>query len=591
MTACGGLLLAAPCPDATLGDEGFMSLARTCRLSVLVFALGVLAVLATPAVAAPRIFVVAGSGEARVSGSGEPATDAGGPYGDVAPLPGGAFLAISENVVRRVNSHGMITTVAGTGQYGFGGDGGPATRAQLSAPGGLAVLPGGGFLIADNGNHRVRRVDSRGIITTVAGNGQQFPSGDGGPATQAGLRWPTDLAVLPDGGFLVSSDTCQAPTGGCRVRRVDARGIITTVAGTAEEGYSGDGGPATSAKLWAPSALATLPGGGFLIVDSYNYRVRRVDSRGIITTVAGSGKGGTRGNGIPATRAHLQPTGVATLARGGFLIADGGTHRVRRVDSRGIIRTLAGRTTRFPAGGRLIFDEPVARAPWSGLRDRLGGRATSALIDAHDVALEPDGSVLVSGGRHVLLVPVGTKPRLAVALRPPSVARGRIRLNVAASRAGRARIVVRSSPRGTRAAAFTRRVRRGVTTIRLPRLRRGPFVVRIVLRRGRAIATDQTVVFSGRILPKSLARAAVAYRCCGGGPAVRLSAQAAQGESPPVEPRVTSCRRLSRARVDCDYITEDNYAGSVAVTLRDALVHLTAYQGKRHGPARAAPLL
>lgn len=568
-----------------------MSLARTCGLGALVFALGVLAALATPAMAAPRVFAVAGSGDSRVSGNGGPATDAGGPYGDIAPLPGGAFLVVSENVVRRVDSRGIITTVAGTGQPGFGGDGGPATRAQLSAPGGVAVLPGGGFLIADTGNHRVRRVDSRGIITTVAGNGQQFPSGDGGPATAAGLRWPSALAVLPDGGFLLTGETCGDSATPCQVRRVDPGGTITTVAGTGVYGFSGDGGPATSARLSGPSALAALPGGGFLIVDSSNYRVRKVDPRGIITTVAGTGLAGSRGNGVPAMRADLVPVGVAALERGGFVIADGGTQRVRRVDSRGIIRTLAGRTPSFPAGRRLVFFAYPARAPWSGLADRLGGRATSALLDAQDVALEPDGSVLVSGGRHVLIVPAGATPRVAVALRPPSVVRGRVRLNLAASRAGRARIVVRSSPRGTRVAAVTRRVRRGVGTITLRRLRRGPYVVRVVLRRGRAIATDQTVIFSGTTLPVSLARAAIAHRCCGGEPAVRLSAQAAQGEPPPPESRVSSCRRRSRARVDCDYITEDDYAGSVSVTLRDALVYMTDYTGDRRGPVRVAPLL
>ena len=198
-----------------------------------------------------------------------------------------------------------------------------ATDAELHAPMGVAVTADGGFLIADSGNHSVRKV-SAGVITRVAGTGISGGGGDGGPATEAQLNNPTAVAVTADGGFLI------ADSGNHSVRKVSA-GVITRVAGTGISGGGGDGGPATEAQLNNPTAVAVTADGGFLIADSGNHSVRKV-SAGVITRVAGTGISGGGGDGGPATEAQLNnPTAVAVTADGGFLIADSGNHSVRKV--------------------------------------------------------------------------------------------------------------------------------------------------------------------------------------------------------------------------------------------------------------------
>ncbi|HEY2947303.1 MAG TPA: hypothetical protein VGJ53_02705, partial [Micromonosporaceae bacterium] len=165
---------------------------------------------------------------------------------------------------------GTISTIAGSDPFGdFTGDGGPATAAALNDPSGVAVMPAGGYLIADAGNDRVRRVFPDGTINTVAGTGTYGFSGDGGPATAAALQAPIGVTVMPDGGFLI------ADAAAARVRRVSPTGIITTVAGTGTRGISGDGGPATAAQIYDPQGVAAMPDGGFLIADG-DYVVRRV---------------------------------------------------------------------------------------------------------------------------------------------------------------------------------------------------------------------------------------------------------------------------------------------------------------------------
>jgi hypothetical protein len=314
-------------------------------------AVAALAIIVSVAVAIPQkagaatgtISTIAGSDPfGDFSGDGGPAGAAAlnEPAG-VAVMPDGGYLIADagNDRVRRVFPDGTIRTVAGTGMYGFSGDGGPATAANLQAPLGVAVLPDGGFLIADAAAARVRRVSATGIITTVAGNGTRGFSGDGGPATAAQIYDPNGLAVLPDGGFLIAD-------GDYVVRRVFPDGTITTVAGTGTPGFSGDGGRATAAQLNNPYSVAVTPDGGFLIADTGNRRVRRVSPTGIITTVAGTGVQGSSGDGGAATGAQLNyPTGIATTADGGFLIADWFGNRVRRISPAGVITTVAGTGT------------------------------------------------------------------------------------------------------------------------------------------------------------------------------------------------------------------------------------------------------
>jgi sugar lactone lactonase YvrE len=289
---------------------------------------------------AGTITTVAGNGASGFSGDGGPATSANLAYPIGVAVDGAGKLFIADwfnERIRRVDAAGTITTVAGNGTFGFGGDGGPATSASLREPLGVAVDAAGNLLIADTSNQRIRRVDPAGTIMTVAGNGTFGFSGDGGPATSGSLSFPAGLAV--DGaGNLFIADTLNH-----RIRRVDAAGTITTVAGNGTLGFSGDGGPATSASLWNPVGVAVDGAGNLLIADSANKRIRRVDTAGTITTVAGNGLGVFSGDGGPATSAGLPaPWGLAVDGAGNLFITDTDNHRVRRVDTAGTITTVAG---------------------------------------------------------------------------------------------------------------------------------------------------------------------------------------------------------------------------------------------------------
>ena len=308
------------------------------------------------AVPAPTITTVAGNGTLGYGGDGGPATDAAlnHPRG-IALAPGGGFVFADAfgNVVRRVWPDGHITTVAGTGTAGYSSDGGSATQAELDLPHGVAYLPDGRLLIADALNNRIRAVAPDGTISTVAGTGGHGYSGDGGPATQAEIAAPRGVTALPDGGFLIPDSDNNV------IRRVAPDGTITTVAGAGgARTYGGDGGPALEARLGLPFAAVPMPDGGFLIADTGNDRVRRVAPDGTITTVAGDGVRGFGGDGGPATSAELfTPHNLAVLPDGGFLIADEGNNRVRRVWPDGTITTVAGDgTAGFSGDDRLPAD-------------------------------------------------------------------------------------------------------------------------------------------------------------------------------------------------------------------------------------------
>ena len=225
---------------------------------------------------------------------------------------------------------GVITTVAGNGVGGFGGDGGPGTSASLWHPAGVAVDGGGNVLIADEGNNRIRRLAAgTGVITTVAGNGLSGFSGDGGPATSASLAGPAGVAVDGGGNVLIADYWNHC------IRRVTAgTGVITMVVGNGGvAGFSGDGGPGTSATLVWPRGMAVDRGGNVLIADEGNHRIRLLSAgTGVITTVAGNGLDGFSGDGEPGTSASLNsPFGVAVDGGGNVLIADTVNDRIRRL--------------------------------------------------------------------------------------------------------------------------------------------------------------------------------------------------------------------------------------------------------------------
>ena len=291
------------------------------------------------------ITTFAGTGDAGFSGDGGPAVEAQlfEPGGMALDDAGNLYIADSRNHrVRRVDANGTMITLAGTGVYGYGGDGGPAIKAQLFRPEGVALDGAGNLYIADTVNHRIRRVDSKGTITTMAGSGGvAFDgggySGDSGPAIEAQLSWPADVTV--DGaGNLYIADTANR-----RIRRVDANGTITTIAGTGFMGYSGDGGPAIEAEFSRPRAVASDNSGNLYIADTANHRIRRVDAMGVIATIAGTGRRGYSGEGGPAVEADLSwPEGLTLDSTGNLYIADSGNHRVRRVDGTRTINTVAG---------------------------------------------------------------------------------------------------------------------------------------------------------------------------------------------------------------------------------------------------------
>lgn len=265
------------------------------------------------------------------------------PMGLAVDTAGNFFLAdSSNNRIRRVDAQsGLISTVAGNGTPSYGGDGGLATAAMVNSPGGLLLDGAGNLFLADTNNHIIRRIDAvSGIITTIAGvPASQGYSGDGGAATAAHLSAPEGLAFDAGGDLLI------ADTGNHVVRRVDASsGIITTIAGTGTAGFGGDNGLATAAKLNTPWSLAVALDGSIAIADSRNNRVRSISSTGVITTVAGSGTAGFSGDGQAAAAAELNaPVAVAIDPAGDLYIADSGNNRVREVSAAtGAMATIAG---------------------------------------------------------------------------------------------------------------------------------------------------------------------------------------------------------------------------------------------------------
>ncbi|GIW41420.1 MAG: hypothetical protein KatS3mg076_1997 [Candidatus Binatia bacterium] len=245
------------------------------------------------------------------------------------------IAAWHNSLVKRLDfSTGWVENLAGTGARAFGGDGGPGNQALLDLPSSVAVDSKGNILISDQANFRIRLLEPSGIIRTVCGVGTQGYSGDGGPAALAELNSPVGQAAPPAGRIAIDGRdrVYIADTGNHVIRMVDENGIITTIAGTGEPGYSGDGGPATEARLHTPSDVAVAPDGTVYVADTMNHVVRRISPDGVITTVAGTGKRGFGGDGGPAEEALLdRPYGIGIAPDGSVYVADTHNHRIRHL--------------------------------------------------------------------------------------------------------------------------------------------------------------------------------------------------------------------------------------------------------------------
>ncbi len=277
------------------------------------------------------ISTIAGTGEKGYSGDAGPAVDGKieEPYAvQVDANRDLYFVQRFSPAVRKINaSSRVISTVAGDGTVGYGGDGGPGVKAQLREPNDCSLDGNGGLLIADIQDQRIRRLDTlTGVITTFAGTGEKVFSGDSGPAAKAGIFGAR--AVCIDG----KGNTYICEREGNRIRKVGANGVITTVAGTGEKDYTGDGGAAIQATFNGPKAIRCDAEGNVFVVDTENHAIRKIDvATGIITTVAG-GRRGPDGDGGDATKASLdRPHGVVIGRDGAIYIADSENHRVRVV--------------------------------------------------------------------------------------------------------------------------------------------------------------------------------------------------------------------------------------------------------------------
>jgi hypothetical protein len=334
------------------------------------------------------ITTLAGNGTSDFSGDGGPANLAAiSDIPDVAvDTHGNLFIDDAGNQrIRKVDTNGIITTYAGNGAYAYSGDNGEATNAAFSDPYGVAVDAQDNLFIADLENSRVRKVSASGIITTVAGNGTAAYAGDGGKSTNASLSGPSGVAVDSAGNVYIADASNQ------RIRMAGADGIITTVAGNGAPGpyligtYSGDGSAATNAGLSNPAGVAVDTAGNLFIADAFNYRIRKVDVNGVITTYAGNGVRAYAGDGGAATNASIGLAyGVAVDSSGNLFIADGSNSRIREVGTNGIISTVAGNGTAAYVGD--------------------GGAATNgSLSQPGGVAVDSLGNIFVAdtGNRHI----------------------------------------------------------------------------------------------------------------------------------------------------------------------------------------------
>ncbi len=289
---------------------------------------------------AQTISTFAGTGINGFSGDGGTATAAklGLPLDITVDASGNFYITDKSNQrIRKIDPTGTISTICGDGTLSYYGDNGPATNAALHFPSHLVVDGSGNIIFSDSWNDVLRKIDVSGIITTIAGNGLPGYMGDGGAATAAKLKSPTGLAIDGSGNIFIAQPDDDV------VRKISTTGIITTVAGNGTAGFSGDGGAATAAQLDVPNDVAVDASGNLYIADMSNNRIRMVSTTGNISTFAGTGIAAFGGDGGPATGASFTfPITVSIDASGNLYVADGANYRIRKINTSGIINTVAG---------------------------------------------------------------------------------------------------------------------------------------------------------------------------------------------------------------------------------------------------------
>jgi trimeric autotransporter adhesin len=326
----------------------------------------VLGILLSPLFAQAQVMVtLAGNGSAGFAGDGGLSTAAtlNAPYGVALDDTGNLYICdVGNHRIRKVRPAygGNITTIAGYGTVGYSGDGGPAIYARFNGMNDMAIDHNGNIYIADGGNNRIRKINRGDTITTVAGTGIGGYNGDGIQATDAQLNVPRQVAVDDTGNVYVADEHNN------RIRKIDTAGIITTIAGTGTPGYSPDGSAADTSKLSNLQLIKIDSKNNIFFAD--NLRIRRIDAlTGIMTTVAGNGTGGFSGDGGPATAAQINSSAIAIDTSGNLYMAEGGPDRIRKVNTSGVISTIAGNGTGGYAGdggdpleAKLLFPQGVA---------------------------------------------------------------------------------------------------------------------------------------------------------------------------------------------------------------------------------------
>ncbi len=341
-------------------------------------------------VGTPNITTIAGSGVSGYSGDGAAATLARlqRPNGIASDASGNVYITdYSNNVIRKINPSGVITTIVGTSSLGFSGDGGPATAATVSSPFDVALDATGNIYFTDELNHRIRMVNTSGIITTIAGSSTSGFFGDGGPATAARLSRPTGLAFDATGNLYFSDFSNH------RIRRITPAGIISTVMGTGITSFNGDGLPATATNIGSPNFITFDQAGNLLVSDVSNVRIRMINSFGVVSTIAGNSFTGSSGDGGPATAANLNlSAGIAVDGAGNIYISDNGNNRIRVVNSQGIINAYSGTGT-------------------AGYFGDNGPPTAARFRNPSDIAFDDDGNMLIADyNNHVVrkIAPIGS---------------------------------------------------------------------------------------------------------------------------------------------------------------------------------------